>query len=66
MRQSSATMERESAGERFEFAAVADALADRGFLLTNTEFDDRVGANRLAASYELRPRLLRRRNDADF
>ncbi len=37
MRQSSATMERESAGEQFEFAAVADALADKGFLLTNTE-----------------------------
>ena len=35
MRQSSATMERESADERFE--AGADALADRGFLLTNTE-----------------------------
>ena len=37
MHQSSATMERESAGERFEFAAVADALVDKGFLLTNTE-----------------------------
>ena len=37
MPQSSATMERESAGERFQFAAVADALADKGFLLTSTE-----------------------------
>ena len=37
MSQSSATMERESADERFELAAVADALTDKGFLLTNTE-----------------------------
>jgi NADH-quinone oxidoreductase subunit B len=36
MSQSAATMERESA-ERFGFTAVADALADKGVLLTSTE-----------------------------
>jgi NADH-quinone oxidoreductase subunit B len=36
MSQSSATMERASAEKQFDLTAVADALADKGFLLTST------------------------------
>ena len=37
MSQSSATIERESAGKRFDLTEVAGAQDDKGFLLTNTE-----------------------------